>query len=124
MTEITQSFIKYTITYYNKADSKVNLIARYGFSNEQAEAIVTMPLYKLSHTDELILEKEKEELTANIEYLRGILEDDKKLNEYDGPQRTPQAHITKALVVEVEHSVGKTAFLHRHKKKDGFSLQI
>ena len=51
-------------------------------------------------------------------------EDDKKLNEYDGPQRTPQAHITKALVVEVEHSVGKTAFLHRHKKKDGFSLQI
>ena len=64
----------------DKADSKVNLIARYGFSNEQAEAIVTMPLYKLSHTDELILEKEKEELTANIEYLRGILEDDKKLN--------------------------------------------
>ena len=51
-------------------------------------------------------------------------EDDKKLNEYDGPQRTPQAHITKALVVEVEYSVGKTAFLHRHKKKDGFSLQI
>ena len=64
----------------DKADSKLNLIARYGFSNEQAEAIVTMPLYKLSHTDELILEKEKEELTASIEYLRGILEDEKKLN--------------------------------------------
>ena len=28
---------------------------RYGFSNEQAEAIVTMPLYKLSHTDEVTL---------------------------------------------------------------------
>ena len=64
----------------DKADSKVNLIAKYGFSNEQAEAIVMMPLYKLSHTDELILEQEKKTLTKDIERLQGILSDPNKLN--------------------------------------------
>ena len=64
----------------DKADSKINLMNRYGFSNEQAEAIVTMPLYKLSHTDEAILEKEKETLLKDIETLKGILEDEAKLN--------------------------------------------
>ena len=64
----------------DKADSKVNLMNRFGFSNEQAEAIVTMPLYKLSHTDEEILLKEKEQLEKDIEVLKGIIEDPNKLN--------------------------------------------
>ena len=64
----------------DKADSKVNLMAKYGFTNEQAEAIVTMPLYKLSHTDEITLEKEKETLLKDIATLQGILEDEAKLN--------------------------------------------
>ena len=64
----------------DKADSKINLMNRYGFSNEQAEAIVTMPLYKLSHTDEVTLENEKVQLLKDIETLKGILEDENKLN--------------------------------------------
>ena len=64
----------------DKADSKENLIKRYSLTNEQAEAIVTMPLYKLSHTDELILEKEKSQLEITINTLKGILEDPNKLN--------------------------------------------
>ncbi|MCR5184978.1 MAG: DNA topoisomerase 4 subunit A [Bacilli bacterium] len=64
----------------DKADSKVNLMKRFGFSNEQAEAIVTMPLYKLSHTDEEILLKEKKQLEADIETLKTIIEDPNKLN--------------------------------------------
>ena len=64
----------------DKADSKVNLMNRYGFSNEQAEAIVTMPLYKLSHTDEVTLENERVQLLKDIETLKGILEDENKLN--------------------------------------------
>ena len=64
----------------DKADSKVNLMKRFEFSNEQAEAIVTMPLYKLSHTDEEILLKEKESLEKEIETLKGIIEDPNKLN--------------------------------------------
>lgn len=64
----------------DKADSKVNLMNFYGFSNEQAEAIVTMPLYKLSHTDEVTLEKEKAQLIKDIAILEGILSDENKLN--------------------------------------------
>ena len=64
----------------DKADSKNNLIKKYDLTNEQAEAIVTMPLYKLSHTDELILEKEKAQLEKDIAGLKEILEDPNKLN--------------------------------------------
>lgn len=64
----------------DKSDSKVNLCKSFGFSNEQAEAIVTMPLYKLSHTDEEVLEKEKVQLEKDIAALNEILEDPIKLN--------------------------------------------
>lgn len=64
----------------DKADSKINLSNRFGFSNEQAEAIVTMPLYKLSHTDEEVLEKEKIQLEKDIATLNEILQDSNKLN--------------------------------------------
>ena len=64
----------------DKADSKVNLIASFKLSNEQAEAIVTMPLYKLSHTDEITLENEKASLLEEISNLKAILENPDKLN--------------------------------------------
>ena len=64
----------------DKADSKVNLMNHFGFSNEQAEAIVTMPLYKLSHTDEETLEIERKQLIADIEELNQILSNPEKLN--------------------------------------------
>ena len=64
----------------DKADSKLNLIKEYNFTNEQAEAIVMMPLYKLSHTDEVVLQKEKVGLEKDIKNLESILEDPKKLD--------------------------------------------
>ena len=64
----------------DKSDSKINLMKRYDLSEKQAEAIVTMPLYKLSHTDEAILEKEKVDLEKEIAGLKEILEDPNKLN--------------------------------------------
>ncbi len=64
----------------DKNDSKANLIAKYNLTNEQAEAIVMMPLYKLSHTDELTLEAEKKELEGNIANLEEILSNPEKLN--------------------------------------------
>ncbi len=64
----------------DKADSKINIMNHFGFSNEQAEAIVTMPLYKLSHTDEEILEKERQQLIADIAELNEILSNPEKLN--------------------------------------------
>ncbi len=59
----------------DKADSKINLQSKYGFTPEQSEAIVMMPLYKLSHTDVTILEKEKEALEAEIKILEGLLKE-------------------------------------------------
>ena len=65
----------------DKADSKVNLQNRYGFTPDQAEAIVMMPLYKLSHFDVAVIEKEKGDLIALIAKLRNILSSSDALNE-------------------------------------------
>ena len=64
----------------DKADAKKNLQEKYGFSEEQSEAIVMLQLYKLSNTDITILENEKKSLEENIEFLNGILSDRNKLN--------------------------------------------
>ena len=58
----------------NKSDSKKNLIERFGFSEAQAEAIVTLQLYRLSNTDILELQKESAALEKEMKFLRGILE--------------------------------------------------
>ncbi len=63
----------------DKADSKVNLMKAYDLSADQAEAIVTMPLYKLSHTDEIALENEKKDLEKNINRCNELLSDEDKL---------------------------------------------
>lgn len=57
----------------SKADSKAKIIERYGFSEEQAEAIVTMQLYRLSTTDLEALKKEQDTLQKKIKHLEGIL---------------------------------------------------
>lgn len=64
----------------DKADSKINLQNRFGFTPNQSEAIVMMPLYKLSHTDIAVLLKEKEDLEADIAYLNEILSSKEKLD--------------------------------------------
>ena len=63
----------------DKADSKKNLIARFGFSEEQVEAIVTLQLYRLSNTDITALEQEDAELTKLISDLTAILGSEKLL---------------------------------------------
>lgn len=57
-----------------KADAKKNLMAAHGFSEEQAEAIVTMQLYRLSNTDIVQLENEQAQLHKDIEVLQGLIE--------------------------------------------------
>lgn len=46
----------------NKSDAKVNLVNKYKFTEEQAEAIVTLQLYRLTNTDIVVLEEECEKL--------------------------------------------------------------
>ncbi len=63
----------------DKADSKVKLIDRFAFSEDQAEAIVTMRLYRLSNTDVTLLRQEHDTLLEEIAYLQDILANDKLL---------------------------------------------
>ncbi len=63
----------------NKADAKENLVKEFDFTVAQAEAIVTLQLYKLTNTDVTILEEELENLKKLVSELKEILESDEKL---------------------------------------------
>ena len=63
----------------NKADAKENLVKEFDFTIEQAEAIVTLQLYKLTNTDITVLEEELKNLKLIISMLTKILEDEEEL---------------------------------------------
>lgn len=63
----------------NKSDAKVNLVNKYKFTEEQAEAIVTLQLYRLTNTDIVVLEEECEKLKNLIEECNKILNNETEL---------------------------------------------
>ncbi|WP_288393782.1 DNA topoisomerase IV subunit A [uncultured Vagococcus sp.] len=63
----------------DKKDAKMNLVKEYDFTEEQAEAIVSLQLYRLTNTDITALEKESEELSELIAKLQLILNNEKEL---------------------------------------------
>jgi len=64
----------------NRKDARDNLVATYDFSEEQADAIVALQLYRLTNTDVTALEKEAAELAKSIATYQEILADPKALN--------------------------------------------
>lgn len=63
----------------DKKDAKHNLVQMFQFTEEQAEAIVTLQLYRLTNTDITELRRESQELIALITELNKILSNDKEL---------------------------------------------
>ncbi|WP_242257604.1 DNA topoisomerase IV subunit A [Streptococcus thoraltensis] len=63
----------------NKADAKENLKVSYDFSEEQAEAIVTLQLYRLTNTDIVTLQNEETELRELIATLSAIIGDERTM---------------------------------------------
>lgn len=63
----------------DKRDAKDNLIQKYEFTEPQAEAIVSLQLYRLTNTDITALRNESEELASKIEELSSILNDENVL---------------------------------------------
>ena len=63
----------------NKIDAKYNLVDKYGFTEEQAEAIVMLQLYKLTNTDIVSLEERSKTLQELIKECNHILEDETEL---------------------------------------------
>ncbi|SHN17599.1 DNA topoisomerase IV subunit A [Gracilibacillus kekensis] len=63
----------------DKQDAKNRIMDAYGFTETQAEAIVTLQLYRLTNTDITALEKEAAELQKAIASYQAILADENKL---------------------------------------------
>ena len=59
----------------NKADAENNLVEQFEFTQVQAEAIVTLQLYRLTNTDVVALQEELKNLNIVIKGLNKILED-------------------------------------------------
>src|SRR5699024_1439277 len=64
----------------NKSNAKENLVKEFEFSNEQAEAIVSLQLYRLTNTDITALQNERLELNERIGMYENILANDDILN--------------------------------------------
>lgn len=63
----------------NRQDAQRNLVEKYGFTERQADAILTLQLYRLTNLEIHALERERKDLQKKIKDLRSILEDHKKL---------------------------------------------
>lgn len=63
----------------NRQDAQNNLQWMFGFTERQADSILTLQLYRLTNLEIHSLQKELDELTKKIEGLRAILDSDKKL---------------------------------------------
>ena len=63
----------------NKSDAKENLVSTFDFNTEQAEAIVTLQLYRLTNTDIVVLKERAEQLKELINNCNEILNDENKL---------------------------------------------
>jgi len=76
---ISDEVIKVIRESDGKQDSKKNIMEKFGFSELQAEAIVTLQLYRLSRYDVEELIKEKSELEEDIKRLNEILSNETAL---------------------------------------------
>ena len=77
MIDIAEDVIKTIKESNGKQDSAAQISKLYGFTPVQAEAIVSMQLYRISNQDLQALQKEKTQLEKEIERLDKILNDDK-----------------------------------------------
>ena len=76
---ILDEVIKVIRSSKNKQDSINNLVKEFNFTNEQAEAIVNLQLYRLTNTDISVLEEEFNNLKKIIKALELILSDEENL---------------------------------------------
>ena len=63
----------------NKADAINNLVEKFEFTEKQADAIVTLQLYRLTNTDIVALQEELDKLEKEMELLRLILGNEDEL---------------------------------------------
>lgn len=101
----------------NRKDAKENLVKEYNFTPEQAEAIVTLQLYRLTNTDVTELEKEQEQLNSRINEYQLILTNENELakvltkeiraikKEFGNPRRTKIENHVEKLEIDTKLTV-------------------
>ena len=77
--DILDEIIKTIRSSKNKANAIENLVKEYEFTEVQADAIVSLQLYRLTNTDVNVLKEEYENLKKVIALLESILADEEKL---------------------------------------------
>jgi topoisomerase-4 subunit A len=73
MVSVIEEVVKIIRNSQNKQNAKENIMSAFGFTEIQAEAIVTLQLYRLSNTDIIALEQESIGLSERIKELEHIL---------------------------------------------------
>lgn len=103
----------------NKKDAKDNLIAKYNFTPDQAEVILTLQLYKLTNTDILELQQRMDNYKKIIAGLEAILSDETKLfgvvkdelkrikKDYAIPRKTEISETVKDISISAEDLIIK-----------------
>ncbi|WP_461239510.1 DNA topoisomerase IV subunit A [Paucilactobacillus sp. N302-9] len=103
----------------NRKDAKQNLVDQYDFTEDQAEAIVTLQLYRLTNTDVTELEDEQAKLTSDINTYQSILTSDKKLaqvlkkelldvkKQFGNPRKTSLEEHVEELKIDTKVTVAK-----------------
>ncbi|WP_199614851.1 DNA gyrase subunit A [Paenibacillus alkalitolerans] len=63
----------------NRQDAQNNLMSEFGFTERQADSILTLQLYRLTNLEITSIEKELKDVQKLISYLKGILGSERKL---------------------------------------------
>ncbi|RWZ60374.1 DNA topoisomerase IV subunit A [Halobacillus fulvus] len=115
----------------DKQDAKRRLIEAYQFTDEQAEAIVNLQLYRLTNTDITALQEEAAQLQKQIEKLENILSSDNEMfkvikadlrkmkKQYEGRRLTDIEEEVEELKVDLEVTVASEDVLVS-VTKDGY----
>ncbi|WP_210468906.1 DNA topoisomerase IV subunit A [Sporosarcina sp. 6E9] len=115
----------------DKRDAKNNIIAKFDFSEVQAEAIVSLQLYRLTNTDITELQREDAELRKLIDKLDAILKSDKKLSsvikkeltairkQYSEPRRSTIEEKIEEIKVDIDILIPSEE-VHVSVTKDGY----
>ena len=107
---ILDEVIKVIRASKNKSDAKDNLVKEFEFTIEQAEAIVTLQLYRLTNTDVVALEEEMRDLEKKIGIWEQILNNEaalkhvmkKELQNINKDYPTPRLTDIKEEITEIK----------------------
>ena len=101
----------------SKKDAGINLVTKFGFTEEQAEAILELMLYRLTGLEITVFQKEYAELEKKISKLKKILASEKELlkvvktelkeitDKYRKPRRTMVVENDSEARIDVEELI-------------------